>query len=90
MPRAPHSRALLAGRPSAKRRGVVDRISRTRSMPRSRSDVDAVDLGDRGKAPAGCVPHEGVGGVELGLQTRRRSDPFERIGDPAEQRQAIG
>ena len=66
MPRAPQSRALLAGRPLAKRRVFSARVSRTRSMPRRRLISTRLTFGT-GREPApGRLPDEGVGGGEIG------------------------
>ena len=65
MPRAPQSSALLAGRPRAKRVGVVDEnvadavdaLSRPMSTRLTRGTGCAVVVG---------APDEGVGGLEIG------------------------
>src|SRR3569833_372712 len=54
MPRAPHSSALLAGRPSAKRSVFSIRMSRIRSMPLSRSISTRLTRGAALKRPFGC------------------------------------
>ena len=66
MPRAPHSSALLAGRPRAKRSVFSTRMSRTRSMPLS-SDMSTRLTRGTGRELAGIgLPDEGVGGGEIG------------------------
>src|SRR5919112_4181353 len=54
MPRAPQSRALLAGSPRAKRAVLSARMSRIRSMPRNRliSTRFTLGTGDSRRAPA--------------------------------------
>ena len=50
MPRAPQSRALLAGRPSAKR----SVFSRIRSTPLSRNSSTRLTRGTAARRPSGC------------------------------------
>ena len=66
MPRAPHSRTLLAGRPRAKRSVFSSRMSRIRSIPLSRTEIDPADPATGCRRLAVGLPDEGVGGVEIG------------------------
>src|ERR1700742_1034815 len=54
MPRAPQSRALLAGSPSAKRSVFSIRMSRIRSMPLSRPRSTRLTRGTGASRPFGC------------------------------------
>ena len=54
MPRAPHSSALLAGSPSAKRSVFSIRMSRIRSMPLSRPRSTRLTRGTGESRPSGC------------------------------------
>src|ERR1700733_15828920 len=54
MPRAPQSKALLAGRPSAKRSVFSIRMSRIRSMPLSRPISTRLTRGTGASRPSGC------------------------------------
>src|SRR5947209_5035242 len=54
MPRAPHSSALLAGRPSAKRSVFSIRMSRMRSIPLSRPRSTRLTRGTGDSRPLGC------------------------------------
>ena len=65
MPRAPQSRALLAGRPLAKRSVFSTSTSRTRSIPLSSDISTRLTRGNR-RQPAVRMPNEGVGGGEVG------------------------
>ncbi len=88
MPRAPHSSALLAGRPSAKRSVFSIRMSRIRSMPLSRPRSTRLTRGTGASRPSGCqtkasaLPNESAaaGRGRCGRQVRR--DGFERARDP--------
>ena len=70
MPRAPHSSALLAGRPWAKRRVLSRSWSEARSMPLSRPSGWRLTCGTGRKACGLGLPHEGFGGGEI--EGRRR------------------
>ena len=83
MPRAPHSSALLAGRPLAKRSVFSTSVSRTRSMPLS-SDISTRLTRGTGASRAVRMPDEGVGGGEIGRRRRPRRQPLERVGDALE------
>ena len=65
MPRAPHSIALLAGRPRAKRRVFSSRIVFCRSTPLQQADIHARDTGDR------CEP--GLGRCQTNASAAARS-----------------
>src|ERR1700754_1957101 len=54
MPRAPQSRALLAGRPLAKRSVFSIRMSRIRSMPLRRAISTRLTFGTGDSRPSGC------------------------------------
>src|SRR5262245_46113440 len=54
MPRAPHSSALLAGRPLAKRSVFSIRMSRIRSMPFRRLISTRLTRGTGDSRPSGC------------------------------------
>ena len=55
MPRAPHSSTLLAGSPAAKRRVLSSRMSRTRSIPCSRSSSTRFTLATgSSQSPSAC------------------------------------
>ena len=54
MPRAPHSSALLAGRPLAKRSVFSISMSRTRSMPLSSDISTRLTRGTGTRRPSGC------------------------------------
>ncbi len=88
MPRAPHSSALLAGRPRAKRSVFSSSRSRTRSTPRSSAMSTRLTFATGVESAAVGVPDEGVGGGEIGARARRRGEPLQRVGDPLEQRSA--
>ena len=90
VPRAPHSSTLLAGSPAAKRSVLSSRMSRTRSMPRSRPIGDAVDGRHRLQPLAVGVPDEGVGGAEIVDRGAGRREPLERVGDAVQKRQQVG
>ena len=84
MPRAPHSSALLAGRPRAKRWVFSTRRSRTRSIPRRSRKVDAVDARNRRQRLAVRAPDEGFRHFEIRLRRGRGRVAFKRLGDAAE------
>ena len=69
MPRAPHSSALLAGRPLAKRSVFSIRMSRIRSMPLSRPRSTRLTCGTGASRPFGCQTKASA------LPARRRSRP---------------
>ena len=83
MPRAPHSSALLAGRPLAKRSVFSISTSRTRSMPLSSDISTRLTRATGASRPSGCQTI-GVGGGEIGQGGGRRRQPLERVGDALE------
>ena len=85
MPRAPHSSALLAGSPRAKRRVLsTSEIAHPVDAAQQR-DVDAVDARDRRERAAVGAPDEGVGGGEIGRGSRGGREPLQRVGDAGEE-----
>ena len=85
MPRAPHSIALLAGRPDANRM-VFSSSKRLLSFHAlQQPDRDARDVRHRGEPGRGRVPDESVGGAEVGPGGGGGGKAFERVGDAAEQ-----
>src|SRR5262249_1862483 len=54
IPRAPHKRALLAGKPLAKRSVFSTRTSRTRSIPLSSDISTRLTRGTGARRPSGC------------------------------------
>ena len=60
MPRAPHSSALLAGRPRAKRRVLSSSCSAARSMPLSRPSGWRLTCATARKRFGRGLPHEGL------------------------------
>ena len=84
MPRAPHSSALFAGSPRAKRSVFSTSRSRTRSMPLSSDISTRLTRGTGCEPPRLGVPDEGVGGGEIRRGGGRRREPLQRLGDPLE------
>ena len=84
MPRAPHSMALLAGRPRAKRSVFSSRMCFCRSTPLQQADLDAGNLGHRREVRRRGVPDEGIRRVEVDRRRRRRRQPLQRLGDAGE------
>ena len=80
-PREPHSRALLAGRPLAKRRVFSSRVSFWRSTPMQQVEIDPVDLGHRFQPVAGRMPDIGFGRRDVGAGGGGRGEPVERFCD---------
>ena len=90
MPRAPQSRALLAGRPAAKRSVLASRMSRTRSMPTRSCQRHPGDLGDRAQLLRLRLPDEGVGGAEVDLRQDRRRQALDRGHETEKQPGQVG
>ena len=90
MPRAPHSSALLAGRPAAKRRVLSSRMSRTRSMPTSSSERHVGDRRDRAQLVRLGFPDERVGGVEVDRRQGRRRQALDRGHETKQQPGQVG
>ena len=78
MPRAPHSSALLAGRPLANRSVFSNRRSRTRSIPLSRPISTRFTFGTGASVCASARHDEGVGGPEIGGGRGRRGEALQR------------
>ena len=89
MPRAPHSSTLLAGKPGGEAPVLSSRMSRTRSIPRNSPISTRFTASTGSSAMAVGMPDKGVGGAEIDGWRRRRSETFERIGDPPQQRLQI-
>ena len=81
MPLAPHNRALLAGKPEAKRSVFSMRMSRTRSIPLSSSSATELTFLTGCSVSSGRMPDEGVAALEVARRRPRRSQAFERQGD---------
>ena len=81
MPRAPHSSALLAGRPSAKRRVFSSSVSRAASMPLSSDSGTLAILADRQQAALGRLPDERVARAGAAVRHRARRKPLQRRRD---------
>ena len=90
MPRAPHSSALLAGRPLAKRSVFSTSTSRTRSMPLS-SDISTrlTRLTGASRRPSGCQTKASAP-AKSGSGRALRRQPLERVGDALEHVGAAG
>src|SRR5437763_6748444 len=80
MPRAPHSSALFAGRPSAKRSVFSIRMSRIRSMPLSKPSSTRLTLGTGDSRPFGCQTKASVSA---------RREAASAVGEAAERCAAI-
>ncbi len=85
MPRAPHSMALLAGRPRAKRSVFSTRIVFWRSTPCSSPISTRETLGTGREMPLLRMPDEGVRAVEVERRRRGGRQPVQRVGDAGEQ-----
>ena len=82
MPRAPHSSALLAGRPSAKRRVLAASVSRWLSMRLEQRDLDAGDMGHRRQRAHARAPRQRRRRVrQAGAGTGGGRQPLQRGGD---------
>src|SRR3954452_16282380 len=74
MPRAPHNSALLAGYPLAKRSVFSRRMSRSRSIPRSRPISTRLTRGTGASRPLGC---------QMKASALASTSAFEPFGDVA-------
>ena len=82
MPRAPHSSALLAGRPAAKRSGVLEQDVANLIDSLQEIEIDPVDLRDLAQAIAGGMPDKGGMGTEVRHRRRRAGQAFQSRGNP--------
>ena len=80
-PREPHSRALLAGRPVAKRLRVLEQGLLLAVDAHQKVEVDPVDLGHGLQAMAGGVPDIGFGRGDVGAGRGGRGEAVECFGD---------
>ena len=81
VPRTPHSRALLAGRPMAKRRGFSAKGLLLAVDAHQQVEVDPVHLGDRFEPVAGARARHRLRPRRCRRRRRRRGEPVERFGD---------
>ena len=84
MPRAPHSSALLAGRPRAKRAVLASSVSRMRSMPLSSASGTRLTVLTGRKALRLGLPDKGIACGEIGPLGLARTEPLDGPGDPLE------
>ena len=82
MPRAPQSRALLAGRPAAKRCVFSKSVSRERSIPFKSGRATRLTFGTGCKARRVGMPDERFRLVEVGLARGGRREPLQGPGNP--------